>query len=122
MHDDVAVIEHAPSALAQSLFAKGDKVFLFQLFLNGVAERAHLRRTAAAGDDKIAAHDRLIGNIQNDNVLRLFFRERFCACKCKFVSGHLKFLQKIFNILFIFKYYVWHSTVQTSIICFLQRL
>ena len=112
MDDDVAIINDAPSSFPKPFFADREKpCFLFQLLLNGISERTHLRRAVSACNDKITADNRLIMHIKNNDIMRFLVRKRFCTGEREFMSFHEK--PPFFTVLKLYlMYYVWHNTLQ----------
>ncbi len=76
MHDNVAVVEQDPAGLRRAFAApRADLLGLAQVFVNRLQDGLDLAVGARAGDDKIIGERRDLADVQQQDVLRLFFGE-----------------------------------------------
>jgi hypothetical protein len=76
VHDNVAVVEQHPAGFRCAFAApRADLFGLAQLPVDRLQDGVDLAVGAGAGDDKIIGEGRDTANVQQQDVLRLFFGE-----------------------------------------------
>ena len=88
MHHDAAVIQNGPAAFPLALrTAQRHGVFCHKL-IHKISKGSHLGGGPSAGNHKIIAENGQMGNVQDDNILCLFFVQKGCQLYNEFLILH----------------------------------